>query len=416
MHHGDAPNLRGGRMLALTAILFLSLNLRTAVAGVSPIAGRIAEDIPLSTSALSLVGMMPPIAFGVFALLAPMLAKRLGLEASVVLALSVMATGHLLRAFSPGLPFFLVTSLLVLAGMGVGNVLLPPLIKRYFPQRIGLLTAITGIMLTISTALPSLLAAPVADHFDWRVSLGSWALLAAIALMPWLFMARRAKIFDAGVLAAQDLAPELAEPLPPVGGRVRHSRIAWALALIFAAASCSAYAVFAWLPQMLMDVAGVSEVSAGALLSLYGAMGFVGNLAAPALLRRGVEASTLVYLGIVFFFVGYLGLLIAPVGLAWLWVFFCGLGPLLFTVCLVLVATRSRTEPGSVRLSTFMLSIGYGVGALGPIMVGLLHELTGGWVASILFLMAVLVVAALAARWLRGDTMLEDTWHRTRLR
>lgn len=394
--------LWGGRTLALLGILVVALSLRTAVAAVSPIVPQISVDIPLSSIVLGIIGMLPPVCFAVFGILTPWLTRRVGLESSMVLALVVMVVGHLLRAAASDVDLLLVGSALAFAGMGIGNVLLPPLVKRYFPDRIGLLTSLYAALLAISTLIPPLVAAPLAATAGWRVSLGLWAVIAFVAALPWLgilFFDRRARVH--GAVEVEQIPEQLL-------GRVWHSRTAWAISVIFAMSSFNAYSMFAWLPQMLFDTMDMQPPLAGSLLSLFAAMGLPAALLVPVIAARIRNAGLLVYAGVVCWLLGDLGLLLIPGTATWLWVAFAGAGPLLFPVALVLINLRTRTHEMAVALSGFVQGVGYTLGALGPLLFGLLHELTGGWTAPLILLLVSAGVAAVAGMALGRPRMIED--------
>jgi CP family cyanate transporter-like MFS transporter len=169
--------------------------------------------------------------------------------------------------------------------------------------------------------------------------------------------------------------------------------------------------MFAWLPQLLMQTAGVTAAQAGLLLSLYAAMGTPCALIIPILTARMRNVGILVYVGAVCFVLGYLGLILAPATLTWLWVALAGLGPLLFPLVLVLINLRTRTHDGSVALSGFAQSVGYTIGALGPLVVALLHEVTGGWTWPLIFLIVTALVVAIAGAVISRPHMLEDELH-----
>ena len=135
---GDTPAaaarpLWHGRAIALVGILLVAANLRTAVAALSPIFAEIRTEFDVSNIGVGLLGMLPPVCFALFGLIAPSFTRRLSLEAVVLLALGVILLGHLVRAFSTSFAVLAIGSAVTFAGMGVGNVLLPPLVKRYFP-------------------------------------------------------------------------------------------------------------------------------------------------------------------------------------------------------------------------------------------------------------------------------------------
>ncbi|TFC50742.1 MULTISPECIES: MFS transporter [unclassified Cryobacterium] len=394
-----------GRTLALLGIVLVAANLRTAVAALSPIVSQISTDIPLTATSIGLLGMLPPVCFAVFGIFTPVFTRRLGLENVLVLALTAMLIGHLTRGGAGSLTALMIGSVITFAGLGVGNVLLPPLVKKYFPDRVGLITSLYVTVVSLSTLIPPLIAVPVADAAGWRVSLGLWVLPVVFALVPWLTMFVRHR-----VQASPGALVEEAEPA--LLGRIWRSSIAWALAVVFAASSLNAYAMFAWLPQLLIDTAGVTPAQAGTLLSVYAAMGIPCALLIPWLTSRMKNVAILVYLGVAAFLIGDLGLLLAPSTLTWLWVVLAGLGPLFFPLTLVLINLRTRTHAGSVALSGFVQSVGYTLGALGPLCVALLHEITGAWTAPLLFLIGTALAITVAGAVVARPHLLEDDLER----
>ena len=393
--------LWAGRSLALAGILLVALNLRSAVANLSPIISEIRADIGLPVWVVGVLGMLPPVCFAIFGVFAPVLTRRFGLEVMVIVALAAITLGHLARGLAPSQLWLMLGSVLAFAGLGIGNVLLPPLVKKYFPDRIGLVTSIYVVLLSISTTLPAILAVPIADSSSWRVSLGMWAVFGVLALIPWVSLVVRHRT---GTPADQ---PDEADAV--VIGRLWRSPLAWAMAIVFGTSSLNAYAMFAWMPQMLHDIAGSTPTQAGALLSLYAIMGLPAGLLVPWLATRmGQRVGLLVYAGVAFFLIGDLGLLLIPGTATWLWVAFAGLGPLLFPLALVLINLRSRTHAGSVALSGFTQGVGYTFGALGPLLVGYLHEVSGGWTVPLIFLGVIALGAAFAGAVVARPHMIED--------
>lgn len=398
---GARPLWRG-RAIALLGILLVAANLRTAVAALSPIFAEIRTEFAVSSIGVGLLGMLPPVCFALFGLIAPRFTRRLSLEAVVVIALGVMLAGHLLRAAAGSFAVLAIGSAVTFAGMGVGNVLLPPLVKRYFPDRIGLVTSLYATVMSVSTLLPPLIAVPVADAAGWHVSVGMWALVTVLAILPWL------RILISHRPAHPDSDVEVETAQPAMAGRVWRSPLAWAMAVLFAVSSLNAYAMFAWLPQILHDVAGVSPLDAGALLSVYAGMGIPAGLLVPLLAARMRNVAVLIYVAVAFFVVGYLGLILVPGTATWLWVALAGLGPLLFPLCLVLINMRTRTHAGSVALSGFTQGLGYTLGALGPLAVGVLHQLTASWTLALAVLTATALAAAVAGAVAARPHYLED--------
>ncbi len=396
--------LWAGRTLALLGILLVALNIRTAVAALSPIIPRIAEDIPINGVGIGFLGMLPPIAFAASGIAAPVVARRFGLENALILACVAMVAGPLLRALALDYLTLVVGSIVVLAGMGFGNILLPPIVKKYFPDRIGLVTTAYATLLSVSATIAPIIAEPVAAAAGWRTSVALWAVLAFTALVPWVGLRieralhHRRDPYDTPVPEAQ---PELL-------GRMWHSRTAWAITLTFIVSSLSAYACFAWLPSILVDIAGTSALEAGALVGLFALMGLPAALVVPILAARMRNVGVLIHVGVALFVLGYGGLLIAPTTATWLWVALIGSGPLIFPLCLALINLRTRTPRASVALSGFVQSIGYAGGSLGPLVVGVIHTATDSWTPPLLFLLATSLAGSVAGIILAKPRFVED--------
>jgi CP family cyanate transporter-like MFS transporter len=400
--------LWAGRSMVLIGILLLALSLRIAVAAISPITAEIGVDIPLDGLALGVIGMVPPIAFSICGVIGALWAKRIGLERLLVFAIAAMIVGHLLRAFAPNFAVLLIGTYFALFGAGMGNVLLPPIVKRYFPDRVGLVTSLYATLISVSAAIPAALAAPIADTAGWRAALGLWSLFAIASFVPWLIVVRQHRQEQAALAAAGDEAPELEEPRAEVIKRIWHSRVAWTIAVVFALSSFHVYALYAWLPRLLIDTAGVTAIQAGSLLALFSIIGLPASLIVPVLIARVTNVSWMLLTGIAAFVVGYLGLLVMPATATWLWIGLIGAGPLLFPACLALINLRTRTHDGSVALSGFTQAIGYAIGAFGPLLFGLLHTLSGGWVLPILLLIVTALACVIPAARLAKPVFVED--------
>ena len=393
-------SLWAGRTLALVGIVLVAFNLRTAVASLSPILAELERDVSLAPAVIGFLGMLPPLCYAVFGILTPLVAKRLGLEVTLIGSLVALTLGLAGRGFASDALALVAASTLTFAAIGVGNVLLPPLVKRYFPDRIGLVTTIYVTAMSVSTFTPPLIAVPVADAAGWRVSLGEWAIVAAVSLIPWIAL----------LVHPRRQAP-IALPEEAERGLLRYalrSPLAWSLMTVFAVSGFNAYALFAWLPPILHDIAGTSHAEAGALLSLYAAMGLPCGLLVPILAARYGRVRLLVAIAVAAIVVGYLGLLLVPAFATWLWVALIGIGPLLFPLALVLINLRTRTHSGAVALSGFVQSAGYLVVAIGPLAVGVLHDLTGGWTWPLIVLLASAVPAAIAGLVVARPRFLED--------
>jgi CP family cyanate transporter-like MFS transporter len=383
-------------------MLLVALNVRTAVSSLSPIIPFIREDFELSTLAVSFLGMLPPLGFALSGLIAPIITRRIGLEAALLTLLGTIALGSVIRAVSGEWSLLSVGTMLALIGMGMGNVLLPVVVRKYFPDRIGSMTGLYLVIVSIGAFSPPLIAVPVAEAASWRVSLGQWAVVALIASIPWLFALRQNKVEEPVVTQA------LTIPITVRHVKIWKSPTAMAMVVIWAVSSLNGYAIFAWLPQILMDESGSTPAEAGILLALYAAMGIPAALSMPVLAVRYPNQAPLIYLSGILFFVGYGGLIFLPGWWSWAWVLLAGLGPILFPLNLALFNIRTKSQETLLRISGFAQGFGYLAAATGPLVIGVLHELTGNWTSSLWFLFLTAIPAMLAGRVIARQKTIDE--------
>ena len=186
------------------------------------------------------------------------------------------------------------------------------------------------------------------------------------------------------------------------------SRAALSITALFSTSTICTYAAFAWLPEIFIDLAGSTPTEAGVLLAVTGIISVPGALIAPLLVARLRNVGWLIAAGIASFVLGYLGLLLAPAALPLLWALLIGSGSILFPICLVLINLRTRTQGGTVALSGFAQGTAYALGALGPLLVGVLHDVGGGWTLPLLFLLSIALLATVPAVALARPAFVED--------
>ncbi|MGW5668039.1 MFS transporter [Micromonospora sp. NPDC003776] len=392
--------VRGGA-LVLVGMLLVALNLRAAVTSLGALLDEVRGGLGLSGTMAGFVTTLPTIAFAGLGALTPWLVRRWPAARVLVLAMLALTVGQVLRVVTDSAAVFVLTSALALAGIAVANILLPMLVKQHFAHRTGLVTGAYTMALTVGTTVAAASAVPVAHAFgSWRAGLGVWAALAALAVLPWVPLALRAG-------AARRAAAPAAAAKAPARVRPARTRLGWAMAVYFGAQSLSGYAIMGWLAQLFRD-AGYSAETAGLLLAGVTALGVPVALAMPALAGRLRTLRPLVLALTAFSTVSYLGLAVAPHGPAPLWVLLLALGQGAFPLILTTIGLRARTAEGTVALSAFAQSTGYVIAALGPLLVGILYEVTGGWTAPLGFLLGALVVQTTAGMVIARPRYIED--------
>jgi CP family cyanate transporter-like MFS transporter len=374
-----------GRTLVTVAILLLAINLRPVVNALGAVVPELRDATGLPAATTGLLLSLPTLAFAVTGLLAPTLAARVGVHRTVVIALTALLVGQLMRAAVPGLPALFAGSLLALAGIAVANVLMPGLVRLHFPDRIPTITAAYTTLLTIGGAAAAGLTLPLQRGLggDWRLGLGLWAATAAIALIPWLLLLIR----ESGVGTAATAGAGTRLPLRTLA----HTRVAWALALYFGCQAMVAYVVFGWLAQILVS-SGMTDTAAAAQVSISIAVGIPLAAAVPPLIGRSRHPAAIVVALAGCYLLAFAGLIVAPTGPVVLWSVLIGVGTGAFPLALTLIALRARTGLATTSLSAFTQCTGYLFASIGPLGFGLLFDLSGDWDVPLIALSAIVLI------------------------
>jgi MFS transporter, CP family, cyanate transporter len=375
----------GGARLAV-AVLVAALNLRIAVAALSPVLDDIERDTGVSAAVAGLLNTVPVVCFGLFALATPRLIRRFGMHRLLLLTMIVITVGIALRLWSPLAALFAGTAIIG-AGIAVGNVVLPGLIKQDFPRRAGLMTGLYSVSLFLGAAISAGLTVPLehATGLGWRPGIALWgapAILAAAMLAP--------------CAAAKPAAARTGPPADRPRG-LWSDRLAWMVTGFMGLQSLGYYSALAWIPTLL-EAHHMSASQAGWMLSYSSLPGLAAALVTPLLIRGRVRRTRIsVLTAVVLCACGYLGLATAPVSLPYLWLTVLGLGQgMCLGLALSFIVARAPDVHHTAHLSTMAQSVGYLIASVGPLGLGALHDLTGGWAVPMLALTAVLVPLLIA--------------------
>jgi MFS transporter, CP family, cyanate transporter len=382
----------------LVALVLTGLSMRTAVTSVGAVLDSLQFGLRMSPAVSGVLTTLPVICFALIGAATPRLARRMGAHRLIVAALVTMTAGLLARAGVSGAWAFIGLSVLALTGGAIANVLMPSLVKQHFPHRIGRMTAVYTTALALGQTLAAGLSVPIASAGGgWRTGLGAWALLSAVAAIPWLSVLRRGRFSG----AAANARP----PVDRVVRRMLGSRTAWAVTIMFAFQSFQAYDAFGWFAK-LMTAHGVGESAAGWMVAVLSAMLIPMSIVAPLAPARWHRRVVLGLCGCST--VAYLGLWLAPVGGAWLWMVLAGIGMGLFPLTLTLIGLRSQVPATTASLSAFVQAIGYVLAGSGPLLFGILHGATGDWTLPLMSMLAAVAIALVAAWFACAPRYVDD--------
>lgn len=383
--------------------MLAALGLRTGVASLSPLAPQITPDISLSSVEWGMLAAAPALVFAATGLFTPALIRRFGVERVMAAVLLVSAVAHVGRGFSQGFLTLFLGTILLMVAVGVGNISLPVAVKVFAPNRVGVLTSAYATGLAISTAVGAWAALVVAGQFGWRVSLGSWGILSALALLPWFLLLVQAP------RDTQTIRIGVAPEVPLVGRRILRSSTAWAVMLTFALPSVTAYTMFGLLPVIGVEHLAQTPTQAAFLLTVFTAIGVPLAVIVPRFAHLSRVTGILVITGGALLVVGYLGLALAIGVPPLVWVSALGIATLMFYLSLALIGLRSDSVATAAELSGFTNGVGYLVAGCGPLVVGWVVAVQGTWTYALLGLSVTgLFVIPAGVILLRGFSVDDD--------
>ena len=356
--------------LGLLAGLFLAgLALRPQIVGVGPLIPSIQVDLDISHSVAGLLGTIPVLCMGVFALPASVVTRRYGTRLAIAACLALIGVFGIARAAAPGAAAVIVLTFGVGLGLGFAQALMPVAVKERFSARPAFATGIYVLGINIGSALSSALAVPIADAAGgWRWSLAVFSGITVALVVAWGWLTRD---------EAPHRRPEIAHVRLPW-----RNGLAWMLVGIFGAMACVFYGLNSWLPDAYVE-RGWSEGKAGALLAVLNIAALVTTLIIPWLAdRRGSRRSYFVVFSVLLAgsCAGFAG---APGG-AWVWAAIAGLctGAMFPLVMTLPVDVGHRpAEVGAV--AAMMLGVGYTIGAISPLALGAARDLTGTYTTTL---------------------------------
>ncbi|MBA1376555.1 CynX/NimT family MFS transporter [Pseudomonas brassicacearum] len=351
--------------LLLLGLILVALNLRPALSSMAPLLSDVSRSLGLSAAQAGLLTTLPVLCLGLFAPLAPVLARRFGAERVVLGILLTLAGGIVLRSSFGQIGLF-AGSILAGASIGIIGVLLPGIVKRDFAKQAGTMTGVYTMALCLGAAMAAGATVPLSEHLgdSWALGLGFWVAPALLAAVFWL--------------------PQVGQKhgAHQVAYRVRgllRDPLAWQVTLYMGLQSSLAYIVFGWLPSILIG-RGLSPTQAGLVLSGSVIVQLISSLAAPWLATRGKDQRLAIVIVMLMTLGGLFGCLYAPVEGLWGWAILLGLGQgATFSLALTLIVLRSRDAHVAANLSGMAQGFGYTLASLGPFAVGVVHDLTGGW-------------------------------------
>nr|WP_221468667.1 MFS transporter [Cohnella thailandensis] len=370
----------------ILGIVLIALTMRSPLTSVGPLVGSIRESIGLSNAAAGLLTTLPLLAFALLSPFAPVLARRFGVERTLLYALVLLMAGIAIRSLTATASLFAGTALIGLA-IAACNVLIPSLVKRDFAHQVGLMTGVYSVSMNLCGAIASGVSVPVARDlgFGWNGALGIWGVLVLLAALFWLPLARASRA-SAGAATSGALKRR----------SLWRSPLAWMVTIFMGTQSLLFYVLIAWLPEIMIS-RGLNEDSGGWMLSLFQIAALPVAFIVPIVAGRMKNQRLLVIIMTFLLFVSLGGLYFGGNALISLWTVLLGIGAgCAFSLAMIFLSLRTKDAFDSASLSGMSQSVGYLLAATGPILFGLLHDFTASWNLPLLLLLVVSVLLLLS--------------------
>lgn len=370
-------------LIMIVGIVFIAANLRAPLTSVGPVVGFIKDDINISNTMAGMITTLPLLSFALFSPIVPKLGQKYGVELIILCSIVFLTVGIAIRSLSGVVSLYIGTAVLGLA-ISVGNVLLPGLIKREFPKRIGLMTGVYSISMNLFGAIASGVSVPIALgwRFGWKGALGIWGILSFISIFFWLLQMKHSNV------RRDTVHKEKADSHVNLWS----SALAWQVTLFMGLQSMFFYVLVAWLPEILKQQ-GLNSSQSGLMLSVMLLALLPFTFIVPVIAGRMSGQCSLVTITAILFFIGTVGLLYGSSNLIIFWIIALGIGGgFAFSLSMMFFGLRTRNAQQAAELSGMAQSVGYLLAAIGPTLFGFIHDATNSWTIPLLILVGASVL------------------------
>ncbi|ERH35659.1 MFS transporter [Staphylococcus equorum] len=365
--------------LLFIGILLIGANLRAPITSIGVALPDIKTDLAMSNSAVSVITVVPLLAFSVISLFAARTSNKMGLEKTIFLALCLIFIGVLVRSITD-ISWLYIGTVLIGIGIGFGNVLAPAMIKAKFPLHIGIMTGYYTVVMNVFGGLSSYGTAPLVKAFNYNIAISVIGIITLITIIIWSFQLKGTQ--------------ETATALPRKSVNVWKSPLAWQITILMGGQSLIFYSLINWLPAYLSH-SGMTINEAGAYLSIMQIAIIPFTFITPIFATKMKSQFFLTFITGICFIVGVTIMLIAP-NLAIISTILIGVaGGLAFGLVNTFFSLRTEHIQTSAKLSGMAQAVGYLVAAIGPLLFGILHDMTGKWTASLSILLITAIVITL---------------------
>ncbi|WP_239727908.1 MULTISPECIES: MFS transporter [unclassified Mammaliicoccus] len=377
-------------LILFIGILLIGASLRAPITSVGIALPSIRDTLNLSNTSVSLITIIPLLSFAVISLFAAKISHKFGLERTVFGALILICVGIALRAIT-GVSWLYVGTILIGVGIAFGNVLTPGIIKMNFPLRIGIMTGYYTVVMNIFGSVSSYVTAPLVKHFNYNIAISLIGIVTFIGIITWSFQLNKHETVNSSQTTTNI--------------NVWKSPLSWQITLLMGGQSMIFYSLINWLPEFLLSH-GTPINEAGIYLSILQLAIIPLTFVTPIFAEKLKNQVLITFVTGLLFVLGILTLMLQP-NWAFLGIILIGVASgLAFGLVNTFFGLRTENGLTAAKLSGMSQSVGYLFAAIGPLLFGILHDVTNSWNTSFgILLVTSIIIMIIGSRAGRNITI-----------
>ncbi|MEB2279415.1 MFS transporter [Lysinibacillus xylanilyticus] len=358
---------RVSMVLVVVSIFFVALNMRPAITGIGPLFNILLESLHISNTKMSFLTSIPVFCMGLFAPFAVPIQRKLGTKTAITLLIIILALANGLRFLKESYVLLIGTSFAAGFAIALIGPILNAYIKKKFPNRFTTVVGIYSFGIGTGATLSAALTITFFNHFheSWTMALGSWAILAIFALCIWLLAIQNQERPETGVLTENTARNPWKNPR------------AWTILIYFGIQTSLFFSIMSWLVP-IVQAKGFSLGAASSMLTFMSIVQMIGNILVPILMEKWFSRIGWLFSLGVLGVIGFVLLWLGSGTLLWNAVFIIGIvlsG--LFPIGLLLPLDEARNDEEANSWSSMVLSGGFMISSIIPILIGYCYDVTG---------------------------------------
>ena len=356
------------KVIILLGIILLGMILRTPITSVGAIIGPLKNLLEINNTVAGLITTIPLIAFAIFSPFVAKISNKIGLEKTLYLAAIVTSIGLLLRFYINTSVFF-VTTFIIGVGLTVGNVLLPGLAKKYFPENLGVMTGFYAVVMNVSASVAAGVSYPIlssnvgGEKFSTGLAVNIWLIVSILNIVIYAIITKNSK-------------SERIEDKKSGGKGYLRSLKMWSVMLSMGLQSALFYCSVSWFAEIMISK-GFTPSEAGLLLSISQFAQFPSTFLVPVLAEK-IKNKLIIP---IFIAMGYVASLIGMIyiqgnfALMTIYiVLFALAGGGSFSYVMYLFSAKSKNEEEAADISGLAQAGGYWLAAIFPPLLGYVRD------------------------------------------